>query len=196
MKKSSLLINNIIGSSATISISENLKKFPDVAKKMQICYATIADLLCVLDDQKYLSEDMFNFLDMRIQEEMNILDDCLVDVLWDDIEIDRYKRMEKYYHEVRSDAMDYLLSKIDPSYYDINARLQKMFDDLSGIILSLESHPFSHKHLKDFYLQMNAIKEILESQEYQEQLSVSQYHLRGDTYRSAIKYVKKIRSGK
>lgn len=172
-----------------------MSEFPDVAKKMRIYYRIIANLLEILDDKEHLSEESFDYAEEHIKKQMNALDDCLADIFRDDIEVDRLNRLERYYHTVRNDAMECLINKLDPSAFDINARLQDIFNALSATIRSLEYYPCSQRYLTEYYNHMKSIKDILESPKYEEQLTIFQYHSRGKKYRDAFAYVKKIRSG-
>lgn len=179
--------------SAEISLSENLSAFPDVAKKMSICYTTLANLFELLDDKEQLSEESFRLINQNIEQQIALLKLYLCDVLQNDIEVDRFHRMENYYQEIRMDSMSYLMSQTDESYYDINASLQNKFVVLSNIINAIDHCP-SSSLLHTFVRQMKDIKDILESKKYEHQLTILQYQNRSKKYNAALDYVKKCSS--
>jgi len=194
MDKKHVSINSTSSLSSHVSVAENLKDFPDLAKKITLCYATIADLLEVLDDRSRLDETTFSIIEKYMKLNIATLYEYLVDVFPNPIELDRLYSMEQYYYEVRGDAMEYLIDQIDASSYDINVRLQSMFDDLSTCIVDLEREPHSREYLYSFYVSMSAIKQLLESFDYTQQMTLLQYHNRGKKYISAYAYLQKIRS--
>lgn len=176
--------------SAEISLSENLSAFPDVAKKMGICYTTLANLFELLDDKEQLSEESFRLINQNIEQQIALLKLYLCDVLQNDIEVDRFHRMENYYQEIRMDSMSYLMSQTDENYYDINACLQKKFAVLSDTINAIDDRS-SPKIFNTFVSQMKDIKDILESKKYEHQLTILQYQNRGKKYKAALDYVQK-----
>lgn len=174
-------------------VPKHLANFPDTAKRMQICYYIIGRLFEILDDRKHMSEDIFTLIEQDITEWIDMLNDYLVAIHLNPVEVKKFNAMKEYYHTIRMDCIEYLIYQIDESYYDINVRLQKIFDMISATICSLESTPHSQEHLRDFYTQMNDIKDILESEKYKEQITILQYKSRSKKYVAASMYVKKLR---
>ncbi len=160
---------------------------------MQVCYYIIWRLFEILDDRKHMSEDIFTLIEQDIAERIDMLDDYLVAIHLNPIEVNKFNAMKEYYYVIRMYCIEYLIYQIDESYYDINARLQKIFDMVSATICSLESTPHSQEHLRDFYIQMNDIKDVLESEKCKEQMTILQYRSRSKKYVAASIYVKKLR---
>lgn len=170
----------------------NFAEFALAVDEMDVYYNKISELFLLLDDKKKLNEYRFRKLDNSIQYYSDCLTNCLDVINWISPEAEKFDAMMSYYNDVRLDAMEFMIEKIDKNKFNVSFQLQEMFDQLSRIVMILDSKKNKHYHRKKLDQKLKSIRKKLDSDEVKENMTLLEYNQWWNKYKQAVDYIKKL----
>lgn len=170
----------------------NFVEFVSAVDEIDVYYDKISELFLLLGDKKKLNEDRFRKFDQSIQYYSDCLKNCLDVIDWISPEAEKFDAMMNYYNDIRFDAMEYMMEKIDKNKFDLSFQLQEMFDQLSSIVMILDSKKNKNYHRKKLDQKLKSIREKLNSDDTKECMTPLKYNQWWNKYKQAVDYVKKL----
>jgi len=113
----------------------------------------------------------------------------LDDVCWVESEIEKLEAMYNYFCDAKSDCMDYLF---DIDEFVPELRLQKIFDQISLIVVKIEAKEDYNKFWYKLDKLFKSIKEKLDSEQIKDKMTVLEYNRWVSKYNEAIYYIREI----
>ncbi len=163
-------------------------------REIEVIYKKISHKIFELENKEQITEYNFKNISNAVDQYVRQIKTCLDYLWWPPKELDKFQSMYAYYIDVRSDVMFFLLEKEDMSAQDyrIQNQLNKLFENLSNMIMEIESNKSKKINYQNIKNILKAIVDKLQVWLQQGEISKSEYDQWMLKYDEIKKYIRGI----
>ena len=163
-------------------------------REIKMIYKTISQNFFELENKETITQDKFQNISNHVDQNVRKIKSCLDYLWWPENELNKFQSMYAYYIDIRSECIFFLLDKEDISAQDyrIQNQLIKLFDNLSNIIIDLESNKSKKINYQNIENILKSIINKLQVWLQQKGISKPEYDLWMSKYNDTYKYIRGI----
>lgn len=163
-------------------------------REIEMIYKKISKNFFELEDKETITEDRLKNISNHVDQSVRKIKSCLDYLWWPENELNKFQSMYAYYIDIRSECLSFLLDKedINAQDYRIQNQLNKLFDDLSNIIIELQSNKLKKINYQNIENILKSIINKLQVWLQQKEISKSEYDQWMSKYNDIYKYIKGI----